>query len=533
MALKRWAWVGGAMGLMALAAFGVYAWRAQQAEIEPTWMGVGGAGLVLLLGWLWVDRLRLSEVLRSRAAQHSGTALLLTLVAAGIAVAANMLAAKHDHRWDLTSTGRYALSEQTISVAASLSQPIEVRTFFVGENPDLSTFKDLIEGISNHTDQLQVTHHDPILSPMLAEQYEITSPNGTVILQSGESRQRLEGDFDEEAMVNALIRLTSPSEHRICTATGHGELDPDGERLSGVVIQLERQNYSFTPTTLISEGGVPAGCEVLVVPDPEHDWLAPEREMLAAYVAEGGQVIVLLNPERAPELSGDLARYGVEVGRDIVLEANPNFRVMGGDASHIVLPAQTMADHPITRPIRTMAVMRMVRSVGKTATAIEGLESQELLHTSEYAWAETNLETTTAPKPDPGEDRIGKIPVATLVTVKDPGAVTVGPRTLASEGAVEPAIKRAEGGRVLVFGDADFTTNEMLGLGSNLDLLQNAIAWMVGEDKQVSIRPNEAARATLSMNEIQGLLLWFTTLLVLPGLCIGGAIATWLLRRRL
>ncbi len=532
MALKRWAWVGGALGLMALVAFGVYAWRAHEAALEPTWIGVGATGLALFTGWLWMDRARLAHVLRSRAAQQSGFSLLLIVVAAGVVGAANVLATKHDHRWDLTSTSRYALSEQAISVAAGLDQQVEVQTFFVGESPDLGSFKDLLEGLSNHTDQLQITHHDPILSPMLAEQFEITSLNGTVILKSGEHQQRLEADFGEEALVNALIRLNSPQEHRICVASGHGELDPDGPHLSGVVVQLERQNYTFDPIIPITAGGVPAGCEVLLVPDPEADWLPPEREMLAAYVAGGGQVIVLFNPERAPTLAEDMARYGITVGRDIVLEANPNYRIMGGDASYIVLPAETMADHPITAPIRVMAMMRMVRSVGKADEVPEGIEVRELLHTSEYAWAETDLDSSAPPEPEPGVDRIGKIPVATLSTLTDPQAFTIGPRTLATDGTPEPAVERVAGGRVLVFGDADFTTNAMLGHGSNLDLLQNAIAWMVGEEDQVSIRPNEAARATLAMNELEGLLLWFTMVLVLPGLCVGGAIATWLMRRR-
>ena len=122
--------------------------------------------------------------------------------------------------------------------------------------------------------------------------------------------------------------------------------------------------------------------------------------------------------------------------------------------------------------------------------------------------------------------------MVTLAEVSQPELIAIGPRTLDANNATEPAIARAPGGRVLVFGDADFTSNELLGMGSNLDVLQNAIAWMVGEEDQVSIRPNEATKSTLMMNEIQGLLLWLVMLLVLPGLCVSAAIGTWLARRR-
>jgi hypothetical protein len=532
MALRRHAWAGGAAGLMALAAFSVYAWRTQEAELSTAWTAVGAAGLSLVLLWLWIDRERLAALGRSRAAKQSGFSLVLVAIAAGIAVGANLLASKHDKRWDLTSSKRYALSEQTISIAEGLAEPVEVLTFFAGQSPDLLGFKDLLDGLDNHTDQLLVSHHDPVLNPRLAEQYAIMGGAGTVVLKSGSTEQRLEGELDEEALVNALIRLNSPTSHRICLASGHGEMQPDGPHLSGVVTQLERQNYSFTTTNLMTSSGVPSDCEVLIIADPEDDWLAPEREMLAAHVAGGGQVIVLLNPERAHGLAADMSRYGITLGRDIVLEANPQLRIMGGDASFLVLPAQSMADHPITTPIRSMAVMRMVRSVAQADPAPQGVRTQELMHTSELAWAETDLDSTAPPTPDPLTERTGKIPVVTISEITQPELLAIGPRTLASESGTEPAIVRAAGGRVLVFGDADFTSNELLGMGSNLDVLQNAIAWMVGEEDQVSIRPNEAAASTLVMDQLQALLLWLITVLVLPGICMSAAIGTWLARRR-
>jgi hypothetical protein len=532
MALKQLAWVGGAAGLMGLAAFVLYAWRTKDAALGTGWSAMGATALLLVLLWLWTDRQRLAALARSRAAKQSGFAGLLIAIAAGIAVGANVLATKHDIRWDLTSAKRYALSEQTISVAQGLTQTVELLTFFSGPSPDLLSFKDLLDGVSQHTDQLVISHHDPLLSPRLAEQYAITGGAGTVVLKSGDAEQRLEGELDEQALVNALIRLSSPVVHQICLASGHGEMAPDGPRLSGVVTLLERQNYRFTTANLMTSSGVPSECAVLIIADPEDDWLAPELEMLAAHIAGGGQVIVLLNPERAHGLASDMSRYGIVLGRDIVLEANPALRIMNGDASFLVLPAQSMADHPITTPIRSMVVMRMVRSVGQAQTVPEGIRTQELIHTSEYAWAETDLDNPAPPSPDPQTERIGKIPVATIAEITQPELLAIGPRTLASEGGTEPAIPREAGGRILVFGDADFTANELLGMGSNLDLLQNAIAWMVGEADQVSIRPNEAAKSTLVMDQIQALLLWLITVLVLPGICVSAAIGTWLARRR-
>ena len=531
MALKRFAWLGGAAGSMMLAVFGAYAWRTQDVALSTQWLSLGGAGLLLVVLWLWLDRAHISDFSRSRSAKQSGFALTLTAIGLAIAISANMLATKHDTRWDLTSSERYALSDQTVSVAQGLTEKVEVLTFFVGEQPELSAFKDLLGGVLAHTQQLQISHHDPVLSPQLADRYTIVSGSGTVVLQQGEREQRLEGRFDEQALVNALIRLSSPTEHQVCVVLGHGEMEPDGPHLSGIVILLERQNYTFSTVNLMTQGGVPPTCAVVIIADPEDEWLAPEREMLAAYLAGGGQVIALLNPTRVDGLAADLTRYGIAVGEDVLYEAHPERMVPNSDASVLVLPSMAMADHPVTAPIRSMAVMPVARSVSIVEPAPEGMHTRELIHTSEYAWAETDF--SAPPAPDPAVDRIGNIPVLSLAEITDPERLAVGPRTLnAQAGAVEPAISRNAGGRLLVFGDADFTTNEVLGMGSNLDLLQNAIAWMVGEDDQVSIRPNEAAQSTLTMSPIQELLLWLLMGLVLPGVCISAAVSTWLTRRR-
>jgi ABC-type uncharacterized transport system involved in gliding motility auxiliary subunit len=149
----------------------------------------------------------------------------------------------------------------------------------------------------------------------------------------------------------------------------------------------------------------------------------------------------------------------------------------------------------------------VARTVQAFQPPIEGFDVGELMLTSEFAWAESRIDGTTPPKPDLGEDMMGKMGLA-AVSVADSGGI------------------------VLVFGDADFSSNELLDQGSNFDLLPNAIAWLVGETDQVSIRANPAARGLFTLNGAQGLMVWLVSLLVLPGITVGGAVATWIARRK-
>ena len=74
---------------------------------------------------------------------------------------------------------------------------------------------------------------------------------------------------------------------------------------------------------------------------------------------------------------------------------------------------------------------------------------------------------------------------------------------------------------VVVFGDSDFASNGSLDQASNFDLLPNAIAWLVGEEDQVSIRLNPGARGTFTMSTIQGLIVWLVSVLLIPALMVG------------
>jgi len=225
-------------------------------------------------------------------------------------------------------------------------------------------------------------------------------------------------------------------------------------------------------------------------------------------------------------------------------------------------------------------MMRVARSVSalKDAQAIDGIQVQELAFGSDYAWGETTLDGAMTPAPDEGQDIVGHVPLMAVAEIKDPNAVRVGsitapgsetrdkPAILGATGAADgdagqaaaaaeatgaeppaavapaagatapeasPEVVRKDGGRVLVVGDSDFASNELLGQLNNVDLVLNSLAWLAGEENQVSIHPNEAAKGALSMNIIEGLIVWLASLLFLPGAMIVGAFAVWRKRRNL
>ena len=552
--MARFGWLLGAVGLLALAAFGLHIATADMWQTQ--WEVAGGIGAVLVLLSLWLDREALTRWVLSRGGQYSAMAWALVGVAAGVAVAVNILAQRYDHQVDITASQRFQLADQTVKLLEGLDEDIELHAFFAPGLMERQRLETLLGTMSQHTDKLAVRFHDPVQEPLMAREFDITTELGTVVMTAGDdASQRLESRFDEEALVNALVRLTSGGDHEICFTEGHEELDPDDDTsavgMGAAIVKLEGQNYTVRKVFPAREGHIPDTCEVVVVADPQMEFLPAEREMLAAHVAAGRALLVMLEPTRTPQLATDLSRYNLAIGDDLILEQNPAYQLQGGDPSYLVLAGESFDFHPITNPVRGAVLLRVVRTVGVLDAEMSGVQVQELAKTSAFAWAETDYMEPADLQPDPGRDRLGPVPVMAVAEITDPEVISVGSTAVLVGGdqpetppedadatpeaptpATPPAVDRSAGGKVVVVGDVDFATNELLDQFNNRDLLLNTLAWLVGEEDQISLRGRDGTGGRFAMTEAQYLIVLLLSLVVVPGMSAIGAVGAWRERRR-
>ena len=515
------------VGLMEIMSFLVYALRLENiSSVEPVWATVGVTGALFVGLWFAMERDNLRRAAASQGARFTTFALLLTVAAVAIAVAVNVIANRYDQRVDLTQSGRFTLAEQSVSIAEGLPHQVSILGFFSLGSPEELAFTTLIDSYQQHTNQLKLDLFDPVSNPMLADQHMITSPHGTVVFIAGDSRQRLENSFGEEAVTNALVRLTSATQHTVCFVTGHDESDPNDNHsptgLGLVTSKLADQNYIIESVSLFRSPDSINDCAILVAADPTTDWLPAELDVLASYVASGGRFILMLEPAHANALAADMSRYGISVGDDILAEDSVASRLAGGDASYILLDKQSRDYHPINNALHSFTIHPLVRSVTKSDD-IAGINVQELAHTSQQSWAIAY----TDPESFNPEQVVGtgSLSLMTIAEIVDPTAIVISNESLPTT--------PSPGGRVLVIGDVDFATNQLIDQGSNLDLLLNSMAWMVDEHNQISIRPNEAAESSISMSLGQVLIVWLLCVLIAPGCIVLGALWTWRTRRRL
>ncbi|MBW2255171.1 MAG: GldG family protein, partial [Deltaproteobacteria bacterium] len=555
--LTRYAWAFGLSGLFCLLTFLALLFLHWGQVKDPWTAGFGIAAGVLLALYGMLDRETLERSTSSRAFRLGGGAVAMVLLAGAVGVAAFELAEEHDHRWDVSREKRFSLSEKSRKVAAELEREVEVYAFFSTGTGERYQFEKLMEGYQQASKKISVQFFDPLRHPRMADRFTVTSDYGTVVLVSGEDRQRLESTFHEEAVTHAIIRLMSAEDHRLCWAMGHGELDPDddgsADGLGAVVIKLEDQNYTVTKSNVFTQG-IERECELLVVARPTREWLPVELERLAVYLAEGGRVFVLLEPETVPVFAEELQRYGVTVGNDVIIEMDPAHRIADvEDPAVIALSANDYAIHPITEPLQSITLFWVARSV-KGIPLHPGVRIHELLQASSESWGETTLDfdpenLAASPEaflPTEGQDLIGNVPLMVAIEVEDPEVLEVGspPEVVREDSGHEaplgPAVEvpgsgidlddvsaavpsdfaPTPGGRLVVVGDANFPSNRLLTIPNNQDLFTNTVAWLVEEEAQIAQAPEPEKGDTLTLTVLEGLLVVLVSVFLVPGTAV-------------
>lgn len=542
---------------------------------STVWGSTAGGGAALLALWVGLDYARVERIVSSRVFRYGAGAALLSVLALAAGVFAVVLANKHDHTFDLTQDRRHSLSDHGHSVAAALTEDVQVRAYFRTGSMEAADFQVLADNLQQATEHLHVEVIDPYRKPRLAQDDAVTSDTGPVILELGDRSQRLETDFSEEAVVDALIRLQSAEDHTVCWSVGHGEpsadddVEPDG--YGGVIRTLEGQNYTVENRHLATQGL--AGCDAFVLASPVDEPLPMEREAIAAYLASGGRALVMIDFDRTPKLAASMARFGVQVRNDLLFENDPSHLLAANQQEMVAFHGDSYDEwHQVTSSLQGVTVMPLVRSVSAIPD-VEGLDVTEIIHSSDQSWAETSLSADDSDLFGPDDaDLVGNVPVAVAVEVSDPSVLAVAAR--APEPAPEPDAPEepnasaptdggaataepepepvpivtpsfdpqdpslgvpadfapAAGGRLVVIGDVDFASNAYMATGGK-SLFLNTIAWLVEEDHQLGDRGDDEESELLSLSLLGELGVWLVSVFVVPGLTILAAVLVRLRRR--
>ncbi|HET6365730.1 MAG TPA: Gldg family protein [Pseudomonadales bacterium] len=546
--LRRWAFPAALVCLVGSLAV----WRLVPWLTRFRWALLIAGGLLLLTS-LALNAGALRAASGRRAARYGAGAAVLIVLALGVAVLANALSVRHNARWDLTENRRQSLSPQSIKVLGSLPGPVEAIAFFRGDTPGRRTAEDLLKLYASYSNgKLTWRMEDPDRSPGLAQRYGVDT-YGTVILErrdkmgdkgaAAKSEKVL--DADEERITNGLLKLTRDAKRVIYLLKGHGESDAANTERPGfsqAKEQMEKANYEVKELTLARDPTVPADAAIIIVAGPKTDLLAPELAALDGFIGGGGKAFFMLAPFQADGLRKYLARYGFEVGDDLVVELNPIGRAFGLGPE---VPVVTQYEpHPITRDLGgLMTLFPLSRSVDVTKAPAKGTTVQALARTSAQSWGETdkNALQRGEAKADPS-DKPGPLPVAAVAIVDaatptpaaaTPGAPAAPAAPAPKDGDAPDAAKKPAKARLVVIGTANLASNQFLGAQGNRDFFLNVVSWLAEDESQISVRARDTKSNPIVLSPPQAELVLWLPVAILPGaVALVGILAVVGRRRR-
>jgi len=433
------------------------------------------------------------EVIKGRRSRFGFNAVLYGVVFLGVVGSINYLAAKdrYNVRWDFTEEGVFSLSDQTQKIIKDLKQPLQILLFNT-QGAKGNQF-DTVKLYSYYSDKVSVEIVDPNAKPHLVDKYGM-KPGNVVYIAYG-PKDKIEGEsrlneFSEDAITNAVVKLTRGAAKKVYFLIGHGEPDLEAQDAHGMKLFSEAvidEHMALETLNLAQKGSVPADAAAIVVVSPKAPMFPEEKKAIIDYADKGGKLLLLKDPGY-PVVTTDIqdiaSHYGIKIGDDLVLDTV--MRLFAGPSVAVQFMATSAEVNPITQNIsqRDRPIFNLASSVSVTEKK-EGATYTNLFKSSDAGWAESDVKTIfTEKEPTVGLDSSDtKGPVTLAVSyekeIKTPGKENVADadKTLT---------------RVVVFGDSDWMTNALFQQSaSHRDLALNSLSWLVGESSNISIRPKK------------------------------------------
>jgi ABC-type uncharacterized transport system involved in gliding motility auxiliary subunit len=468
-----------------------------------------GGGIVFVAA-LVVGFPYIVQYFSKRSSKLGTNTAILTVAVLAILVFLNFVGFRHHKRFDLTTEKLYTLSDQTKKIVGGLRNNVTIVHFAKQPEPALD---DLMGEYVNLGPHVKYQSVDAEQKPDVAKQYGATHM-GDLIASSGSRTERIEagvrGQVGEEDVTTALIKMTREKSKMVCFLTGHGEKsvsDTSDTGYSSAEQGLKKESYTDKTVNLITDNGVPSDCDVLVIPGPTQSFVPAEATMISKYLAEGGQVLIEVDPETDPKLQDTFQAWNIKVGDNVVIDASGMGQLIGAGPG--IPLVTTFGPSPITKGFAGgMTYFPLARTVSIADASKTDPEAVEILKTSPRSFTTPNLK----------EKKIAY----------NPKTDTLGPLSLGVAANRKSGDKTE---RLVVIGDSDFASNRAINDYRNGDLFYNTINWLAQDENLISIRPKSPANRRVNMTTGQEAALHWLDLVFFPGAVILSGVYIWWKRR--
>ena len=456
------------------------------------------------------------QFLMARQTRYGSNALLMSIAFFVIVVVLNYIfsptsSINLNKTWDLTKDQQHTLAPETSQALKTLPEKIQATAFF-SARMDRKSATDLLNNFKTESSgKFDYKFDDPDLNPVAAHNAGITG-DGKILLQMGDHKE-IAASADEQELLRALIRLTTPGEHVIYFLTGHGERDSQqagNTSMNRANTVLTSKNYTVKTLNLQAENQIPADASLIVIAGPVKPLSDNEIRLLQGYLSKKGALIVMEDPTPLTNFGGatdPLANmlasdWGITLDNDITIDTT-------SPQPDVAVASYYDPNHPITQKMNNLvSLYPTVRSL--TVAAVQDVTDTELVKTVNGSWGETDFSTLQSGVSfDPKADKSGPLAI-----------VAAGENSKTSS-------------RVVVFGGSEFATDQLFDQYGNGDIFVNSVDWAAQQEGLINITPHTATPRTFNLVpalQFYGILL--SSVCVIPGIWIVAGIVIWVLRRR-
>jgi ABC-type uncharacterized transport system involved in gliding motility auxiliary subunit len=523
-------WLGVVLVLAAVAI------RFTRSDLQPWSFNLAIAGLVVIALYALTQWRDIARSLQGRNVKYGSLTAGSVVLFLGILAGVNWIGNRYPYRVDLTEGQQFTLSDQTRQIVRELTQPVKATAFYDAASQSADAFRDKLDEYAYLSSQFTAEYIDAVRDPTRAQALGVQTLPTVVFEHAGRTEKVT--STDEQALTNALKKVVLGQAKKVYFLQGHGEGDTEsGGEPTGffnAARALQGDNFEVAKLALAQAGAIPDDATVLVVAGPTADALPGEIDLIKAYLAKGGKLLLMVDPaapsdRTSPASFVELAReWGIELGSNIIVDQSGLGQLVGGGAE---TPVGMPVSHPITNDFGLLTAFRLARSAAPIEGGASGRFPQKFLESSPQSWAEADiagLYKTGRPERNLDKGDVnGPVAIASAVSAAITAPATPPDTAGASS---DPDAPRPET-RVAVFGDSDFANNRYIGVPGNAELFLNTMNWLAQQENLIAIRPKSATNRPLVMTGDQQNQLTLISLLVIPVLLIGNAARVWWKRR--
>ncbi|PSO47412.1 MAG: ABC transporter [Cyanobacteria bacterium SW_9_44_58] len=546
---------------------------------------VGGvvflAGLILATQKFW----------RRRSTQMGVNAFVATIAFVTIIGLLNFLGVRYGKTIDLTENNLYTLAPQSQQLVEQLENPLTVVVF---EYPPSQKHERLLENYQKYSDNFDFEFVDPQTNLAKAQKFGVQS-YGEVYLQYGEETQFVQNisetqSLSEVKLTSAIQKIQRDRVSFVYFLQGHGEppLKEVKGGLSQAVASLKEQGYQVQPFNFAEESNLPdSPNSVLIIASPKQELFPGEVESIQKYLAGGGKILLMLDPDSNSGLDPIFETWGIQLDDRVIVDASGQGEVLGFNPATALVTRY--GDHPITNPFGNgISVYPIARPVDFVEP--EGVKGTPLALSNEKSWAESNT-TQEQLEYNPERDRQGPLVLSFALEQREASANQSSQNQSSKSNSQKPSsstteetpaannsetdadqssqnqpsasnsqesssptednqaennsetdtdnktdektsLKPSQDARIVIFGDSDFAKNGLFVRQLNGDMFLNSIDWLTNRgEASLALQPKEQTNRRINLDSKQTAILSRTAMGIVPLIGLILAIISWLRRR--